>query len=121
MFIGEHQGLKIWSTDIGNAYLESYTAEKVFIQAGPEFGSRQGHTLIIVKALYGLKSSALRWRVRLTDVLREMGYFSCKAEPDIWMKRNGDHYNYISVYVDDILIVTEDPASIVSTLMDKYK
>jgi len=37
-FLGELNGLKVWSTDIGNAYLETYTKEKACIIAGPEFG-----------------------------------------------------------------------------------
>ena len=53
-FIAELNKLELWSTDIGNAYLESKTNEKVYIIAGPEFGDRQGHLMIIIKALYGL-------------------------------------------------------------------
>ena len=60
-FILELNGLDVWATDIGNAYLESYTQEKVYIKAGAEFGAREGHYLVITKALYGLKSSGLRW------------------------------------------------------------
>jgi len=90
-FIGELNGLKIWSTDISNAYLETYTKEKVYIIAGPECGDREGHVLIISKALCGLHSSGLRWSERLADVLREMGYFTSKCEKDIWMRNKGDH------------------------------
>ena len=50
-FLSELNDMDLWSTDIGNAYLESYTREKVYIVAGPEFGEREGHTLIITKAL----------------------------------------------------------------------
>ena len=56
-FLGELNGLKAWSTDIGNAYLETHTREKVCIIAGAEFGDREGHVLIISKALCGLHSS----------------------------------------------------------------
>ena len=38
--------MECWATDIGNAYLESYTKEKVYIVTGPEFGEREGHTLM---------------------------------------------------------------------------
>ena len=48
-----------WSTDIGNAYLEAYTEEKVYVIAGDEFADQAGHSLIVVKALYGLRSSGL--------------------------------------------------------------
>jgi len=46
-FVAELNDLEVWASDIGNAYLESYTQEKVCIVAGPEFGDRQGHTLVI--------------------------------------------------------------------------
>ena len=55
--LAELNDMELWSTDIGNAYLESYTKEKVLFVAGPEFGELQGHLLVIVKALYGLRSS----------------------------------------------------------------
>jgi hypothetical protein len=52
---------KAWAaTDIGKAYLEAETSERVAIKAGTEFGELEGHTLIIFKALYGLRSSGLR-------------------------------------------------------------
>ena len=52
-FLAELNDLELWNTDIGNAYLESYTTEKVAFIAGPEFGKCAGHTMIIVKAQYG--------------------------------------------------------------------
>ena len=36
VFAGEQNGLDIWAADVGNAYLESYTKEKVYIVAGPQ-------------------------------------------------------------------------------------
>jgi hypothetical protein len=50
LFIAELNQLEAWCTDVGNAYLEAYTDEKVYIVAGNEFGIREGRTLIIVKA-----------------------------------------------------------------------
>ena len=95
-FLAELNGMELWATDIGNAYLEAHTKEKVYVIAGPEFGERAGHTLIIDRALYGLKSSGLRWHERFSDVLRDMGFFPSKAEEDIWMRDCGDHYEYVA-------------------------
>ncbi len=50
-----------WATEIGNAYLEPAMQEKVYVIAGPKFGDLEGHTLIIFKALYGLRTSGLHW------------------------------------------------------------
>jgi len=75
--------------------------------------------LIISKALYGLHSSGLRWSERLADVLREMGFFTSHCEKDIWIRDMGDHYEYIAVCVDDLMIMGKDPDSIIKVLMEK--
>ena len=69
IFLGELNGLDTWATDIGNAYLEAKTKERVCFKAGPEFGELEGHILVIFKALYGLRSSGLRWHERFADTL----------------------------------------------------
>ena len=119
-FLAELNGLLLWSTDIGNAYLEATTKEKVCIIAGPEFGSLEGHLLLIHKALYGLRSSGLRWHERFADTLRSMGFFPSKAEDDIWMRPSGSTYEYIASYVDDLCIAAKDPASIVRILEETH-
>ncbi|KAL7555621.1 hypothetical protein ACA910_007032 [Epithemia clementina (nom. ined.)] len=123
MFLSELNALKLWGADIGNAYLEAYTEEKIFIVAGPEFGERKGHILIISKALYGLRTSGARWHDRLFDVMRDMGFSPSKNDPDIWMRlsKDGEVYEYIAVYVDDLAIVAKDPAEICQILKDKFK
>ena len=53
-FLAELNDLELMAADVGNAYLEAQTKEKVAFVAGPEFGSLAGHVLLIDKALYGL-------------------------------------------------------------------
>jgi Reverse transcriptase (RNA-dependent DNA polymerase) len=101
--------------DIGNAYLETTTKEKVYIVAEPEFRTLEGHTLIIFKALYDLLSSGLCWYQRCADVLRMIGFNPTKAESEIWMRENDGFYDYIAVYVDDLLIAAKDIALITET------
>ena len=121
LFLAELNHLQLWATDIGNAYLEAYTSEKVYIIAGPEFGSLEGHILIISKALYGLRSSGARWHDRFSDCMRELGFFPCKAEPDIWMRRKDNLYEYVAVYVDDLAIAMNNPKEFIDVLEQKHK
>ena len=120
-FLAELNDLELWGTDIGNAYLESYTSKKVAFIAGAEFGpDLEGHTCVIRKALYGLKSSGKCWHDRLHDVLRDLGFFRSKeAEHDIWMRDCGDHYEYLAVYVDDLMIASRNPQAINGSLTSK--
>jgi Reverse transcriptase (RNA-dependent DNA polymerase) len=107
--------------DIGNAYLQAYTSEKVYIIAGPKFGDREGHILVISKALYGLRSSGARWQDRFADCIRDLGFFPCKAEPDIWMRKKNNQYKYIAVYVDDLAIAMKNPKEFTDVLENKHK
>ena len=57
IFLGKINNQELWGADIGNAYLEAFTDEKLYIVAGPEFQELEGYILILLKALYGLKLS----------------------------------------------------------------
>ncbi|MEC8171189.1 MAG: reverse transcriptase domain-containing protein, partial [Candidatus Thermoplasmatota archaeon] len=123
VFLAELNGLEVWGTDIGNAYLEAYTKEQVCIIAGPEFGSLHGHTLIVSRALYGLRMSGKMWHQRFSAVLEEEGFFPCRAEPDVWMRKSpdGNCYEYVGVYVDDLAVAMRDPKTLLNKLVDVYK
>ena len=108
-FLAELNGLMLMQGDIGNAYLESYTHEKVYFIAGPEFSHYAGHTFIIDKALYGLRSSGLCFHERLSTVLRSFGYNQSKVDPDVWMRDGGNVWEYAVIYVDDIIVAMKDP------------
>ena len=41
-FLAELNNLQLWGADVGNAYIQALTKEKV---AGPEFEDLQGHVL----------------------------------------------------------------------------
>ena len=40
LFLAESNKLDIWTTDMGNAYLETKTSERQYIIAGPQFGKK---------------------------------------------------------------------------------
>jgi hypothetical protein len=56
---------------------------------------------IIVQALYGLKSACAAFQAHLASFMHHMGYISCKADPDQWLKamtrpdNNVQYYAYI--------------------------
>ena len=84
-FLAELNGLEITGGDIGNAYLEAYTKEKVCFRAGPEFGPLEGHLMIIEKTLYGLRTSGARFHAKFADTLRALGFTPSYADPDVWL------------------------------------
>ena len=81
IFLAKLNNLEVWGADIGNAYLEAKTKEKLYIVAGPELEELEGHILVIYKALYGLKSSGLRWSQKIHDIMLDMGFSPPKLTP----------------------------------------
>ena len=107
--LAELNGLKITGGDVGNAYLEAFTSEKVVFTAGPEFGEMAGHTMIIVKALYGLRTSGKMFHEKFAHTMRTLNFVPTYADPDVWMRDAGDCYEYVCVYVDDLFTALKDP------------
>ena len=126
LLIAALNDLQVMACDVQGAYLNAKTQERIYTIAGLEHGkAREGQKAIIIGALYGLKSSGARWREHLANTLRDFGYFSCRADPDIWMKAqvkpNGDTYwEYALVYVDDILCISHEPKVLMDFLSTKY-
>ena len=52
----------VFAANVGNAYLNTPCRDKIWTKSGPEFGSQQGCAMLIVRALYGLKSIGASWR-----------------------------------------------------------
>ncbi len=96
--------------------------EKVWTVFRPEFCIDAGKSAIIVRALYGLKSAGAVFCMHLASFMHQMGYTSCKTDPDLWYKAetrpadNFRYYAYILCYVDDILCVHHDPMSVLNLI-----
>jgi hypothetical protein len=85
----------------------------------------QGKPVLIVQALYGLKSSGAAWWAYLVNTLFTIGFTLCLADPDIWYrvitKSDGFHYyEYVLVYADDVLALSHDGKSIMKALAEFY-
>ena len=100
--------VEVLACDISGAYLNAPVGEKVWFVAGIKMGQRKGMAMVITRALYGLKTSAKAWSEFFGKSLKEMGYTSCDADPDVWMntqinKEGYKYWAYMLVYVDDCL------------------
>eukprot|EP00957_Ditylum_brightwellii_P074778 5682832-Ditylum_brightwellii.AAC.1 len=80
----------------------------MYTRLGPEFGDWAGKLAIIRKALYGLIGSCAQFHRHLFAELEKIGFKPSEADPDLWMRDAGDHYEYAAKYIDDILIMSKD-------------
>ena len=118
--------LDVLGADVQNAFLTAPNKGKCWIIAGPEFGTEEGKTFLVVKALYGLKSASFSFRSFMAEKLSGMGFQSSLADPDVWLRAatKGDgeqYYEYILMYVDDILAISCDARSILEEVQKTFE
>ena len=118
-------GLDVCACDIQNAYLQAPSSEKHFIICGPEFGLENvGKKAKIVRALYGGKSAGADYWRHVRKAMSEMGFQSCKADPDVWFRpsinsQGIEYYEYVLLYTDDILAIGETPEQFIREELDQ--
>ena len=93
---------------------------QVYYIAGPEFVPLEQHLLTIERALYGLRTSGAQCHDRLADKLRDMGCTTDKSDPDVWLNDCGTHYEYVCVYVDNIMMFGKNPKAFFDDLTHIY-
>ena len=125
--IAELNQLEVLAGDISNAYLNAPCKEKIWFLGGDDVGKEdQGKVCVMVRALYGLKSSGASWHATLAELLRNLGFEDTKADPDVWrrpsVKENGDaYYELVLIYVDDILIISKKSRKIMEQINESFE
>ena len=76
--------------------------------------------MIIYKRLYGLKTSSARFHESLSAKICKMGFTPSKTNFNLWVRHVGDHYEYVATYVDDILVFSKDPMSLIEEVIQDY-
>jgi hypothetical protein len=94
---------------------------------GPEFVDDSGKRVLIVRALYGLKSAGAAVSNHLDECMKHLGWNPFRADRDLLMKaetRPDDgvlYWAYIVIYVDDILCVHHDIGAPLVKLDEYFK
>ena len=104
--------------------MQAPSSEKHYIICGPEFGEENvGKRAKIIRALYGGKSAGADYWRHVRRAMEEMKFTSCKADPDVWMrpaitKDGREYYQYVLLYVDDVLAIMEEPETFIRQELD---
>ena len=79
-----------------NAYVTAPCSKNIWNVLGKQFGADQGKKAIIVRTIYGLKSSGAAFHAHLADCIRIIGYTPFRGDNYLWMKHeidpDGDEY-----------------------------
>ena len=108
-----HEGLNFHMMDVVTAYLYGSFDSDIYMKIPKGFnlpdanssGSGEDYSIKLIKSLYGLKQFGHMWYNRLNEYLLKEGYENDSVCPCIFMKRPGNEFAIIVVYVDDINII----------------
>ena len=76
----------------------------------------------LVQALYDLKSSGMAWRAMFSSfIVNTLGFTPTRADPDVNIRtqktpQGTPYYEYLLVYVDDVLVVSHNPGKIMEAI-----
>ncbi|KMQ91353.1 opie2a pol protein [Lasius niger] len=73
------------------------------------------------KALYGLKQAGHAWHKRLDEELRSLGATPSKGDPCLYLKDRSGRLLIAVVYVDDIIVMSENPQAVMQFGADLSK
>ena len=74
--------------------------------------------------MYGLKSASAAFRYFMANKLDEIGFKSSPADPNVWLRPeikpdSEVYYEYVLMYLDDILAISIDPTEIIKSMEGK--
>jgi hypothetical protein len=129
--------MEVATVDVKQAYLNADMESEVFMWIPEPIASilcdrdplfvpymhtnKNGQRRVLVqllKAQYGCVESARLWYEHIKQALIEQSFDINPFDPCIFQRKSGDIWTYITLYVDDIMIVS-DEISLVDEVIDK--
>ena len=74
------------SCNLENLYINTTNREKIWFEGGIECGEDKGKVLLVVRDLYGIKSTGSAWRAAFAEALAQLGFKSTRDDPDVWIR-----------------------------------
>ena len=110
MALVAHFDLELHQMDVKTAFLNGDIDETIYMVQPENFVS--GDTMRMVcklkKSIYGLKQASHQWYCKFHEVIISSGFEMNMVDDCIYHKFSGSKHIYLVLYVDDILLATND-------------
>jgi ATP-binding cassette subfamily B (MDR/TAP) protein 1 len=101
--------------DVKTAFLHGELEEEIYMEQPEGFlvKGKEDYVCKLKKSLYSLKQAPRQWYMKFESVMGEQGYKRCSSDHCVFIQRfSGDDYIIMLLYVDDILIVSNNVSRI---------
>ena len=96
--------------DVETAFLHGELDEEIYMEPPPGVNAKDDECLRLNKAIYGLVQAARQYYKKFTNELKKRGYEGGDVDPCLLMKNIDGNPIYMSIYVDNTLIVGKEEA-----------
>ncbi|KAL5851084.1 hypothetical protein ACOSQ3_006202 [Xanthoceras sorbifolium] len=96
--------------DMKTAFLNGDLEDEVFMKQPKGFSSSDGEQLVckLKKSIYDLKQASRQWYLKFHNVISSFGFVENIMNQCIYQKVSGSKICFLVLYVDDILLATND-------------
>ncbi|KAL4271452.1 hypothetical protein GQ457_13G004180 [Hibiscus cannabinus] len=102
--------LELQQMDVKTAFLNGDLEEEVYMKQPEGFSSSDGDNLVckLKKSIYGLKQASRQWYLKFHEVISSFDFVENIMDHCIYQKVSESKICFLILYVDDILLATND-------------
>lgn len=110
MALVAHFNLELHQMDVKTAFLNGDLEEEVYMKQPEGFFSSKGEQLVckLKESIYGLKQVSRQWYLKFHDMITSFEFEENIMDQCIYHKISGSKICFLVLYVDDILLATND-------------
>ena len=107
--------------DVETAFLLSVLDKLIHLEVPKGLSDiPDGHVLLLLKAIYGLKQASLLWYMTASSFFFSLGFKRCTSDPCLLVLTNSLGFLIVTIYVDD-LILTSKSKPLIDWVLQKAK
>ncbi|RVW54330.1 Retrovirus-related Pol polyprotein from transposon TNT 1-94 [Vitis vinifera] len=110
MALVAHYDFELHQMDVKTAFLNGDIDETIYMVQPENFVSEDSKNMVckLTKSIYGLKQASRQWYFKFHQIIVSYGFEANLMDECVYHKFSGSKYIFLVLYVDDILLATND-------------